>query len=198
MNRLSNPTGLRISYTALSLWERGDIDGLLRYLKGERSEPTPQMLEGQKYDSQACAEALAAKRLTPEFGWYELVKPQPQLKLTAQLISASGEPFTLVGVIDVYDDGMIWELKTGVMTSASYARTKQTRLYILLCLLNKLPVKGVRIAHFDQYHNRTDVHKLILSRQLIKTTYKELLQTVADMQTFLAAMKGDDNEETQS
>lgn len=189
-SRIDPVKGLRISYTALSLWERGDTEGFLNYINGVAFTPTPQMLEGQKYDNACCAHAVQHKRLTPEFGWYELNNPQPQLKLEVQMVSSIGKPFTLVGVLDIYDEGDIWELKTGVMSSISYARTKQTRLYMLLCQLSGLPVKRIRIARYDQYHNKTDVHIVLPSKYITTQVERELKQQVAGMQTFLEAMKG--------
>lgn len=185
------PDNLRISYTALSLWERHDLAGLIDYFNGVRFEPTAQMLEGQKYDGKACADAVVTKRLIPEFGWYDLKDPQPQLKLEAKLVSASGIPFTLVGVLDIYDAGTIWELKTGRMSSINYARTKQTRIYTLLCHLNNLPVNQIRITRYDQYNNKTDVHIVRPGRYMISSTLDELQKTVADIQQFVATMKGD-------
>jgi hypothetical protein len=188
MSRLDT---LRISYTALSLWERGDTQGFMDYMNGVRFSSTPQMQEGQDYDARACEEAVKNKRLLPEFGWYELKNPQPQLKLSIDLTTPNGVHFTLVGVIDIYDEGLIYELKTGSMPSSSYARTKQTRIYALLCKLNKLPVTGMRIARYDQYHNKADVHKMLLGEHMLRVTLRDIMKSVDEMQTFLTAMKGE-------
>ncbi len=184
---------LRISYTLLTLWERHDIQGVMDYIHGIRKSPTPQMIEGLQFDNKACAEAVKNKRLIPEFGWYELKNPRPQVKLTANLKSDSGIPFTLVGVLDLYDDGVIWELKTGLTSSTSYARTKQVRIYSILCKANNMPVNKIYITRYNQYTNKNDVHIIMPSRYMDTQIMKELKQTVAEIQAFVATVEGETN-----
>lgn len=188
------PDGLRISYTALSLWKRGDEQGLLSYLYGQSFTPTPQMLEGSTLDKKAADEVMQTNRLIPEFGWYELVAPIAHLKLESKIVPdvlATGvKPFVLVGEIDVYDrlsgnEGVIYELKTGVTLSATYAHTMQTKLYALLATLHHLPVTKILVCHHNQYTLETDVHKVLITKRMIRNTYKELLVDVYAIQQFL-------------
>lgn len=193
MSSRITPDGLRISYTALSLWKRGDTQGFLNYINGESFAPTRQMLEGSAMDKKAAVEAMKTKRLIPEFGWFQLTNPQDHLKFSTKMTLPGTDQFVLVGELDIYDkvsttEGDIYELKTGSWSSANYAKTLQTKIYVLLAVLNGLPVTRVRICHYNQYTNETDVHVVLPSKRMIRSTMKELALLVADIQQFLKSM----------
>lgn len=173
----------------LSLWEKKDFVGVLNYINGVRFEPSAQMLEGQKYDAEACESGTKNGKLTEEFGGFKLRNPKPQLKLESEMTDSKGREFTLVGVLDTYDDGDIWEFKTGVMSSIRYAGTKQTRIYYLLCLLNNLPVNAIRITRYDQYDDSNDIHIVIPSNSMASNTKKYLIKTVTDIYDWLENVK---------
>jgi hypothetical protein len=197
------PDGLRISYTAIALWKRGDMNRFMEYMTGKKSFTTSQMQEGVDYDERAVQTALDTGKLIDEFGSYQLTAPEGHKRIevnftfpvimdllkNANMIDV--DPFQLVGELDLYDAGEIIELKTGMVSSIEYARTMQVPIYMVLAKLNQLPVTGARICHYNQYEKTTDVHKMLVSKPLLKTTLVNIFKTVAQMQQFLKSMNGE-------
>lgn len=193
---------LRLSYTALNYWIKGDTAGLIDYLNGKRMKPTPQMKAGLQFDDEACEMAVKEHKLPDHFGGFEVFEPIPQLKMETTIKRGDIE-FQLVGVIDVYDMGMIYELKTGVTSSADYALTLQIPIYAML--LNHVytkyfemikgewqeveppghPLLGARICRFNQYEGTTDIHHVLVSDRMMDSTYRKVFDYAEQISSFL-------------
>lgn len=180
---------MRLSYTAFYKWNHGDIPGLVDYMRGVPFEPTEQMLEGMRLDDQACKEALDTKMLNPMFGGYKLVRPKAQLYLSAEFTTPKGRKFEMVGKPDIFDAGVdtLYELKTGVMTSFEYAGTDQVPIYALLFeQAKRILVKKAYVCRYDQYFQKTDISKVLLSKALLERTYTKLINQADDICDYLS------------
>lgn len=201
---------LRISYTALSYWKRNDTQGMLKYFAGIRFNPTPQMQEGLRLDDEACEHALKEHKLPRHFGGFEVVDPITQLKLVGVISEGLVEPVQLVGVIDTYDQGFIYEYKTGISSSSDYALTLQVPIYAMLLAdkntkyftldendkwierkdLKIFPPNGGRICRFNQYEGTTDIHHMIISNHTIETARRTVTGLIKEIQDFMSESGG--------
>jgi hypothetical protein len=186
---MQNNIHMRLSYTAFNLWKRGNIPGLVDYMRGVEFIPTEQMLEGMKFDDEACKSALDTKQLPDCFGGFKLKAPRAQLYLSATLVTPKGRTFDFVGKPDVVDiaDKALYELKTGVMSSLSYAQTLQVPTQVMLLLKAKnIKIERAYVCRHDQYFNTTDVSQILLSDRLISNTEAEVLEIADSIYDFLS------------
>lgn len=88
-----------------------------------------------------------------EFGSYPLAKPQTQVKI----FTSYSDRFDLVGVFDVLDSPILYEIKAGAgKDSAEYANDYQVALYFLLCHLTNVPVDKAYIMRLHPYTMQLD------------------------------------------
>ena len=157
---------LRISYTLLSYWNRGDIDGAVGYyLKLGKELRTKAIEEGKSYDEVMLEIVDKEKRLPREMGNIKFKDPKTHLKIVVPY----NELFDLVGVLDIYDPPIVYEFKTGTSKdSADYASDFQVDLYFLLLVLAKMPVDRGYILHYDQAHRSFDKSLLWLGERRLE------------------------------
>lgn len=201
---------LRFSYTAFNYWKKNDTQGLLNYFSGIRFNPTPQMRDGLMYDDEACEMAVKEHKLPDHFGGFEVVDPIPQLKMVTKITEGVREPAQLVGVIDTYDQGLIYEYKTGITSSSDYALTLQVPIYsfqlsrkdtefftldengefVKRTDLKVFPPVGGRVCRFNQYEGTTDIHHMIIGNHTIRLAKKNILSLINEIQIFMEESGG--------
>lgn len=161
---------LRASYSVLDSWSKGRYEECTMFYFKLRSFTSIQMADGKDYHELWRKHVLKTKTLPHEFGSRPLVDPKVELKLEVSL----GDWIDLVGVIDLYDDGIIADYKTGKKNSSEYVETMQLPVYGLLAKLSDMKVNVGKIFHYDQYEKRSDQSMLWLT----KKTSKEALEWV--------------------
>lgn len=150
---------LRVSYSVLDPWARGDYEEAInRYLR-RPTITTPAMAEGKIFHEQWRAETEREGKLPKVFGSKELMKPECEVKLTCIL----DDWIEFVGVIDLLDAPAIHEYKTGNANSLFYASTMQIKCYQFLLAENGYAITKGYIHHYSQKRDETTHSKIYLS-----------------------------------
>lgn len=136
---------LRISWTLLDLWRRGRVDDAVSYYLGLEQKKTKEMSFGIEEHKKNEDIVKTLKKLSDSFGGLRLKNPEPEIKIELPY----NEIADLVGVIDVYDEGVIYELKTGKIPSVSYLSSPQLSIYSYLLSKSNKPVEKIVIIHYD-------------------------------------------------
>jgi len=136
---------LKLSWTLLDFWRRGRVDDAVNYYLSLKEITSKEMEFGKEKHKENEKAVKTLNQLSKEFGGLKLKNPIPELKITIEY----NELYDLTGVIDVYDEGIIYELKTGKIPSVSYLSSFQLPIYALLCFEKKLPVEKICVIHYD-------------------------------------------------
>lgn len=144
---------LRLSYTLLKLWQQNRVDDAIIYYFKLGKITNKYMEEGLKWDKLVNDSVEGHRKLPTAFGGGMLSNPKSQLKLVAQYNTY----YDLVGVIDILDETILYEIKTGSSKdSADYSLDFQIGIYLLLTDLSKIEVEKAIILHYDQNRNTLD------------------------------------------
>jgi len=111
------------------------------------------MEEGSRWDKKVNEAVLMNRQMPYEFGNIMLKDPKVQEKWEIDL----DERFELVGVPDIVDEPILYEIKTGnSKDSGDYCNDFQIGMYLFLAdKLGKKIDKAV-ILHYDQYKKELD------------------------------------------
>jgi len=145
---------IRVSYSSLSLAEKGKWDELV-YLLFRIDRPiTKPMEEGRKIHEDI-EEYIIKYNAFPEWLFKgDLVLPRPEEKVVIE----HNEFVDLSGVFDCYDPATktLYEFKTGVQSSTDWARTHQIPIYFYM--LEKLgrEVDRAFLIHYNQHTKQKD------------------------------------------
>ena len=146
---------LRLSYSLLNIWGRGDVDGAVQTYFHLNKPATRQMKEGRRIHKDI-ADHVEKFNTFPE--WlnfkYDLALPESEKEVVAEY----NEMFDLKGFFDCYDtvDKTVFEYKSGVSDSLEWARTDQLPFYFLIAELLGLEIDRGILIHFNQYTESTD------------------------------------------
>ncbi len=169
------PDQLRASYSILGAWARGEYQRAIDMYLGVEVEATPQMLAGREFHKQWENEIRQTNCLPKVFGSMKLKNPQPELKIYKDLTPWLG----LVGVIDLYDDGVIYDWKTG--RTVQNADDWQCKVYQIL-----LPdAKRAEIHHYDQYSNEVSVSICHLTEETLMDAVEWVITMGGEMYHYL-------------
>ncbi len=134
------------------MWNQGRLDDVLNFYLRKFRPPTHAMEMGKEWDKRVNEEIQINKRLIPEFGNIKLNNPKAQLKLEVPY----SDRWTLVGVLDIYDDPIIYEIKTGKVDVFAYSNDFQIPMYFLLTDLSGLRSEKAYILHRDFRHQKEE------------------------------------------
>lgn len=172
---------MRTSYSILSLWSKGEQEEAVRtYLKLPREE-TQAMIDGKKFHEEWSFETEENGRLPKVFGDKELVNPLVEKKLEAHIT----DWLELVGIADCIDNGMIYEYKTGVTDSQTYARTFQGGVYGILATYNDITISQIAFMHYNQYTKRSDTSYVWLTDKRISEAMEWIITYASEMHDYL-------------
>lgn len=146
---------IRLSYSFMEEWRRGNINNALNmYFHRNVIEPTRQMIAGKELHEKMEAHIKEHKQF-PE--WVsKTIKLQDPISEQVYIVDYN-EKFLLKGVIDVTDNKVLYELKTGLADSLKYTKEYQVPIYFLLCELAGIEVDRAIIIHHNQYTGVNDV-----------------------------------------
>jgi len=166
---------IRISYSLISLWEKGDTQGVIDTYFHVDKKASRQMEEGKKFH-QEIADHLTKFNLLPSYiqfgGKFTVPKPEQEL------IVDYSEIATIKGVIDCLDEPNLYEFKTGVTDSLEWSRTQQIPLYFLICELAKVNVDTAYLIRYNQYAKETDYTIIHNNKRLVEQA-RNVVDTVS-------------------
>ena len=145
---------IRLSWTLLNLWDRGDIDRAVQAYFHIGGSITPQMKEGKELHEKI-AKYIDAHKAFPEWFFnYDLKSPETE----KEVIVSYNKYFNLKGFFDCYDSATktLFEFKTGKTDSLTWARSGQVPLYFLLGELAGLEIERAILIRYNQYIKETD------------------------------------------
>ena len=148
---------LRLSYSLLSMWERGDIQGAVDVFAWEsmgiESKGTPQMETGKKYHDEI-SRHIDTYNCLPDYMATQLSFTIPK---TEYLVTVPyNELCDLGGRFDCIEEPILYEWKTGVSDSLEWARTWQLPIYFLICELAGIKVDLAYLVRHNQYEKKSD------------------------------------------
>ena len=171
----------RASYSVLDTWHRGDYErATLMYFKLDDFD-SEAMKQGRQFHQDWAKEVSTNKKLPAVFGSKQLKNPQTELKLVVQIY----DWLEFVGVIDCYDEPIIYEYKTGTAESQRYTTSKQIGMYGLLLTYSDMFVNFCEIYHYNQHSGKADMSMVHITDHLINNSLNFLITTAGEMHNYL-------------
>lgn len=121
---------IRVSYSILSSWARGDIERAVAPYAGIEIEPTKAMEYGKKKHADWEKETKRTGRLPRRFGGRKL--SSPKLELSTKKVRKLTDWCYLSGVLDVLDGDTAIDYKTGKTPASEYMSSRQHECYQIL------------------------------------------------------------------
>ncbi len=147
-----------VSFSVLEPLSKGNIDEAVRRYYRIEQQPTQAMIEGKQLHEQWRDEVDRTGHLPAVFGAKPLYVPQTELYLKMQI-----DWIEFVGIIDLIDQDVIYEYKTGRAGVNYYANSNQWRCYKLLAEANGFTPKEVQYLFLNQHEQLTEKGKIFLT-----------------------------------
>jgi hypothetical protein len=167
----------RASYSNLSLWAKGDYRAAVESYFKLKQFSTKAMVDGRLLHEKWAEEIERTKCMPVIFGGQKLTNPIVELKVVKQIY----DWLEIVAIIDMYDDQVLYDWKTGTQTSDTYCRSYQPKVYQVMY------PKATRfmIYHYNQHTKSKDVSIVHLTKQTIKDGLNWILTNACDMHNYL-------------
>lgn len=173
------------SYTALNLWNSGNYERAVEAYFHLQSFTSEAMADGKTLHDQWEKEVKETGCLPKIFGGKKLIKPIVEEKRLVQIY----DWLELSYKIDLLDDGVIYDYKSGKGSSESAISTKQLGVYGVGCTFDKIKVTKGQILHYDQYKKTVDTSSVWLTDTLLEDTLNWIVTLSSDMHTYLTDNK---------
>ena len=148
---------MRLSYSLLAQWERGDVQGAVDTYFHVHKEGNEAMNHGLEVHKQI-EEHIKSYNCFPDwFFKYSLKLPETEKQVTVEY----NELFDFKRVFDCFDpvDKTLFEFKTGVSDSLEWARTWQLPIYFLIAEIAKINIdKAILIRNHKDKSDFVVVH----------------------------------------
>ena len=169
---------LRLSFSTVSMWRNGDVDGAIDALMGKYREPTDAMKFGSFMHKQWEQEVNNTQCLPTLFGGARINEPKTEQYYCVQL----DDWLWLCGVIDLEyktDDGrtILVDYKTGNSNANHYSNSLQAGCYKILRPNAELFV----FKHFNQYTENVTSSIVHLTNTLEAHTMQKIISTAYEM-----------------
>lgn len=164
---------LRLSYSLLTAWERGQIEDAVNMYFHTGSMSSPQIEFGLKFH-QDMADHITKYNSFPD--WFftkDLILPQCEREVVVDY----NEMFTLKAVFDCYDNPNLYEFKTGKQPSSDWCRTFQLPLYFEVAELAGIEVEKAFLIRHNQYKNETD-YSMVYNNKRQRDKARNLIDSV--------------------
>lgn len=178
---------LKISYSIISMWEKGDINGVIEALNGHWQKPNKYMQYGIEQHEKWEAEVKQTGCLPEVFGGQELVKPEVEKYRKIQVL----DWLWLSGITDLQhgENGeYLVDYKTGKTVSDAYLRTMQAPIYKILFPEAKL----FRYLCHNQYNGTITSSYLRLTDKLREEALEKVVTVACDIRATLEQMGMED------
>jgi hypothetical protein len=154
---------MRVSYTLLNLWSKGKTDEAIQaYFHIERDFIPKAMKMGKDIHQEIADFVNAEKKLPPFLPKLPLVNPQTEHRIVVKY----NELFDLSGVIDLLDEPILYEFKTGVNDSLVWSSEDQIPFYFLLAEIQEIEIEKGYLVHFNQYNRTCDFTQVWNGKQM--------------------------------
>lgn len=169
---------MRISYSLLDSWNRGDTErAIATYFHMDM--PFPE--KTQKRISAGLDIHKEIETYVKENGkfpeWFfkkQLNSPESERKVVAKY----SDEFDLSGVFDCLDGDILYEFKTGTTPATEWAQTWQLPIYFLMAELNNIPIETAYIIRWNQYTKKKDF-VLVHNNQRARDLARNVVDSVA-------------------
>ena len=171
---------LKLSYSILSLWKRGDYDGVLDALNGKWREPNEYMKFGTEKHREWENEVRETGELPRLFGGGKLRNPITERYSRGQRL----DWLWLSGITDLQfgENGeQLVDYKTGRGTANSYAGTLQAGCYKVL----HPEAKVFRFLCWNQYSGRITTSMIFLTDAYGVKALDEIVSIACEIRDFL-------------
>jgi hypothetical protein len=173
---------IRVSYSILSAWARGDVDRAIAPFLGEEVLPTQAMIEGKEWHKKWEDETNRTGCRPKIFGGEKLTNARAEVKLVRQLTDWC----TLSGVIDLMDDEQDEDHKTGKSTATDYANGFQHKVYHVLDPSKKRFRYNCFNQHLPSNHpDAVTVSIVHLTRKTLEEGIEYVLTHAAELREYL-------------
>lgn len=167
---------MRVSFSILDPWSKGNYEEALRRYWREEIEPTQAMIDGKALHEQWRMETEKTQSLPKVFGGNKLEIPEVERKMTCMIDGW----IEFVGVIDIIESDFVFsDYKTGNSSASRYSNTFQIPCYHKLLHENGYTrMKEAYIRHYNQHKDSVTVGKLYLSDKTMEKG-EEFIRTFA-------------------
>lgn len=175
---------IRVSYSILNSWARGDAERAIAPYLGVETESTPAMEYGKKKHEQFERAARRTKALPAVFGGRKL--KSPSFELSTKRVRKVADWCYLSGVLDVLDGDTAIDYKTGISPASNYLNSHQHGCYQILypnlkrfeyCCFNQHLKKGM--------DGRVTVGIVHLTRKTLEDAINWVLTNAAELREYL-------------
>jgi len=171
----------RASASILWAWSRGDWENAVNMYFKLTDFDTPAMKAGREYHKKWEDYINNYEKMPEVFGGEELENPLPEIKLESQL-----SPWLeLVGILDCYSNGILYEFKTGGGNSQGYSGSPQLGIYALLLKLNGYPVHQAVVHHYNQHLKQATSSYVWITDKVIQDALDYIETYSSEMHNYL-------------
>lgn len=148
-------TKIRLSYSLLSTWARGDVDRAVSTYFHLNDYTSPELEDGIKFHEDIGLYITQNEKL-PE--WL-LSEPTSEVESEQEIIVEYNEMFDIKTIFDAYEPlrARLYEFKSGVRPSSEWARSFQLPLYFLTAEIAGIPIDMAYLIHYNQYRDEKDL-----------------------------------------
>ena len=166
---------IRLSYTLLELWRRGQINQALdMYFRRKKMPTTPQMLDGIRIHKSVQNYVLKNNRFPEQVTTIPVNNPE----IEKEFIVEYSSQFLIKVKIDLFDTDSFFELKTGWSDSVRYAREYQVPMYFLVSDIAGFHKEKAYIIHYNQYTKEKDMTMIWHNKRQIELA-KNYIDSIA-------------------
>lgn len=175
----------RASFSVLNTWASGDWERAIKYYFHLEKFTSPAMAEGQKYHEQWAEEIKKTNCMPKVFGGMPLTNPEVEKYERVELAPW----LDLSGKIDLLDNGVVYDWKTGKASSECSASSQQIGVYGVLCTYSGKYVNKGEIHHYDQYIKKVDISSVWITDKLLDNSLNWIITLSGEMQNYILENK---------
>jgi hypothetical protein len=146
------PNKLRLSYSLISAWERGNVQDAVEMYFHVGGKMTPQIQYGIDFHKDMADHITKYNSFPDWFFKGGLKLPQTE----KELIVPYNDLFDIKAIFDCYDNPDLYEFKTGVQDSLEWSRTLQLPMYFLVAEIDKMEIDKAIVIRHNQYKKESD------------------------------------------
>lgn len=171
---------LKLSYSLIGIWQRGDINAVIEALNGVWQPPNEAMAYGTQKHKEWESEVNRTKCMPKIFGGQKLINPKTEQYYKVQL----SDWLWLSGVIDLehgeFGENLV-DYKTGHGNANAYSNSLQAGCYKIL----RPQAKRFVFKHYNQYEDKTSSSIIYLTDKLLSDSMDKVFSAGCDIRAAL-------------
>lgn len=175
---------IRLSYTILKLWEQSRVKEIADLVMGKKIEKNENMKRGYDFDLLVQEAVKKEKTLPKELGGLKLNNPEVQKKIEVPY----NELAYLVGVYDIYDEPVIYEIKSSKFSSGDFLNDYQLDFYLLLSEMAGLKVEKAILYRYDYLNKDYDKSILYNNKRSIQEIKNRIDSLLPEIHNFISSV----------